>query len=157
METAKKKGTKEKKNITRVAIIILVIVIAVIIVAVVVNKNKQEKENESNISVGKNGEVNNISKKVYETKNVESIYEMTCTNLKYDGKDTKASIKIKNISGSEEKGRLTKIIFLDSKGVELSNMSLYVRSIKANEEITTTASIGANIVDAYDYKITFVN
>ena len=152
-----KKTTKENKNLAKLAIILLVLVIAIIIVVVTVKNKKTDKENEPNISVGENGEVNNISKKVYEAKNVESVYEMTCTSLKYDGKNTKANIKIKNISGTETKGRLTKIVFLDSKGAELSNMSLYVRAIGANQEFSTTASISANIVDAYDYKIIFVN
>ena len=153
MKEKTKKTTKENK--VKLAIIALVLVIAIIIVVVAVKNKKTDEENKPNISVGENGEVNNISKKVYETKNVESVYEMTCTSLKYDGKDTKANIKIKNISGTETKGRLTKIVFLDSKGAELSNMSLYVRAIGANQEFSTTASISANIVDAYDYKIIF--
>ena len=155
MKEKTKKTTKENK--VKLAIIALVLVIAIIIVVVAVKNKKTDEENKPNIAVGENGEVNNISKKVYEAKNVESVYEMTCTSLKYDGKNTKANIKIKNISGTETKGRLTKIVFLDSKGAELSNMSLYVRAIGANQEFSTTASISANIVDAYDYKIIFVN
>ena len=151
-----KKEKKQRKKYIGI-IIAVIVIIAIIIVLVVLKTKKVSKENEPNISVGENGIVNNISKKVYETKNIEATYEVTCKSLKYDGSVTKIGIKLKNVTGAETKSRHTKIVFVDKNNNEISNMSLYVRGLKVGEEYETTASIGANIVDAYDYKIIFVN
>lgn len=155
MASDKKDKKQNKKNIG--IVITVIVVISIIIILVVLKNKKVSKENEPNISVGENGIVNNISKKVYETKNIEATYEVTCKNLKYDGSVTKIGIKLKNITGAETKSRHTKIVFLDKNNNEISNMSLYVRGLKIGEEYETTASIGTNIVDAYDFKIIFVN
>lgn len=151
----RKNNTLDSKK-TKLIIGAIILAIVVIVLCIVLNNKKDnEDKNKSNISVSENGTINNISSKMMEKRTVEKTYEVTPKSLKYENGATKFVVSIKNVSGGNTNGKLTKIVFLDKNNNELSNMSLYIKAMTSNQEYETSATIGSNLVDAYDFKLVF--
>ena len=49
--------------------------------------------------------------------------------------------------------KLVDIVFVDKNGNEEARMALYIRNIKANETITTQATIDNNFTNVYNFKL----
>lgn len=149
----------KRQNFIAVIALIAVIVIAAIIMVNKIGGNKEDgtkventvKQEEFTIESA-NGDKVNTSEALKKERN-ELGYKVSNITLQRQNAQTIFKLQLTNEGSTDKKGQLVDIVFIGKNGEEEARMGLYIRDIKAEESITTQATINNDFTNVYDFKL----
>lgn len=142
-----------KKFMIVVAIIVVLLIIGSVIFALTVPKKQKvavkSVDEDKYVKVLSDGTKENTSEKLKEDKNFDGL-DITQINLTENNQLTKLTGTITNNTEKIKGDYTAKIIFVDSKNNELSEMGFYVKTLQPGESTVLNASTTFDYSNAYN-------
>lgn len=145
-----------RQNMVAVTAIVVIIVIAGIILINKIKGNEepqinQVKQEEFTVENTNGNKVN--TSETLKAPREELGYYVSNITLEKQNAQTVFKLNIANQTNTDKTGKLVDIVFIDKTGNEEARMALYIRDIKAGENITTQATINNDFTNVYNFRL----
>lgn len=148
-----------KKTVFKILIVLIITLAIIETVALIVKHNlKQQRENTiiqyENLDNAKieNGEKVNISEKAKTPKNIDGL-TISLQNAISENDGTNITISAQNTSNTRSEETYLRITCVKENGEQIGQMYVYINAIDPGGTTTSSAIIGADYLNLYDYYI----